>query len=367
MKNSVLFHLTVALALALGVGTFLAAAQTNPPRTTSFALPTPPNTEALKKHDLKWIKSGNDFDQSKFATAEAIDKEIENRIRTYDRETAIVTFDVPINYSRLSYSKYQSYVDFKPDIGNLDIARNAGALNKNAHFWRYGDIDIAVPGDTYKDQMNVYAIARAVELLKYRYPKAYQKLFVETRNFQTDTLNYAKWRNRYSVLLFSFDESPSDIAGGLTANGTEVNGTMKVVEGINEYSNISIVSIDHTNIQGGQNSGSRPVYNLSSDENYIRYLREGLVETLVHEMLHRYLDYMNSYKEIFNKLYNARYNANHPLDLRLAGEEAIATTTSLHYFLREGGLQSYLHFYYGIELNISINKLVWCSQSSINK
>lgn len=351
------FVLSLTQFLVIAVFSLVSPGQTFPPKPVIFALPAAPTERQLKDRNLRWIKTGNDFDQGIYRNAEEIDKEIEKRIKAYDRETAIVTFDVPINYSRLLYEKYQKYTEFNPDIGNLNLSGSGQPLDKKAHFWRYGNIYIAVEGDSYKDQLNVYSIARAVEILKYRYPEAYQKLFIEVGNFKGKNLSYARWKNKYAVLLFSFDESPSHIAGGITANGKKANNTYFDNNGIGEYSNVSVVSIDSVNIEGKNDSGSKPIYRSGAEENYMRYLREGLVETLVHEMIHRYIDYMNSYDESFNKIFNLRYDENYPLDSRISGEEVIVTTTSLHYFQKKGGLQSSIPFYYGMDMMVSLEKL----------
>ncbi|MDO1449177.1 hypothetical protein Q0590_23070 [Rhodocytophaga aerolata] len=91
-------------------------AQSSPPRTTSFAKPVAANANEYAKQNLLWIKTGNDFDQNTL-NAEAIDQEIERRIKEYDLETAVITYDVPINSKRLtkpngksSYGNYNSNI-----------------------------------------------------------------------------------------------------------------------------------------------------------------------------------------------------------------------------------------------------------------
>lgn len=369
------YFIVSSFVFVYGLAVATLTAQMTPPRTIEYALPVEPNATELQKQDLKWINSSNSFDQSNLDSA-AIDREIEKRIKAYDRETAIVTFDVPINSKRLTKPKFQHYVEFNPQINELWAAKNGNALDKKAYFWRYGDIDIAVPDDTYKDQLNVYAVARAIEILKYRYPKAYNKLFVEIRNFSSDSVNFGICKNRFPVLLFSFDESPLLVASGATAWAGDARYKCD-----GDYSNVSVVSIDNINIQGISDSGSKPIYNaLTSEENYIRYLREGLVETMVHEMLHRYIDYRRSHEQSFNALFDARSKIPGSVvctglpsniqcsgfanslyspfsNLTISGEEAIIITTSLHYFAREGGIQSNLLFYYRGTLDTNITTL----------
>jgi hypothetical protein len=330
------------------------------PAKAQLTLPPPPTEAALQKHTLDWIKTGNDFAQTSL-DAPAIDREISSRIKAYDREKPIVTFDVPLNTRKLVKPTRKIYKQFSPTIGALNMAKNNGVLDREAYFWRYGNIDIAVPGDTYTDQYNVYSVARALEILQYRYPRAYQKLFVEPMQFSAAAPNYGtpKWKNRFATILISFDGSPVPIAAGQTAVASPV-----IENGIETYNNIAVVSLSNTNIRGEQESGSKPLYNAAPEENYVRYMREGLVETLVHEMLHRYIDYRNSYEEVYNTLFTTRDNLPGGKlfrgfqSLATTGEEAIVTTTSLHYFVREGGLQSNLLFFYRGTLDVSITRLM---------
>ena len=126
---------------------------------------------------------------------------------------------------------------------------------------------------------------------------------------------------------------------------------------------MSVVSIDNTNIQGNLESGSMPIYMSSPNENYIRYLREGLVETIVHEMLHRLVDHRRSYEQKFNTLYDLRIGKGQiggvPVnDPNGTAEETIVITTSMHYFIRKGGLQSSIHFLYAVGMTLNISSLI---------
>lgn len=316
-------------------------AQTSPPRTTKFTLPSAPSTVSLDRFDLEWIKTGNDFDQSKFSTEEEIDKEIANRINAYDRETAIVTYEVPINSKRLTKpNSSKTYKTFDANIGII----NKDLPNSMAYFWRYRDIDIAVPGNTYQDQLNVYSVIRALEILRCRYPKAYQKLFIETRAYSSQAPTRLTFINRFKSLLISFNTfTTASIAESGQVLG--INETPTAAYG--KYPNLGVISIQATNILGNDIYGSSAIYKKNPDENYLRYLREGLVETLVHEMLHRYIDTRAGIDELETIIFKARPPvggiAKH---LNILWEEVFINNTSLSYFNREGGLQPSIPYYY---------------------
>ncbi|HEX6373957.1 MAG TPA: hypothetical protein VF006_33825 [Longimicrobium sp.] len=306
------------------------------------ALPPRPSESALGAHDLEWIRSANDFDQSCLGAA-AIDAEIAARVRAYDRETPIVTFEVPINSEGLRGPERATYVAHNAALGGLDISAPGGPLARDAYFWRYGNFHIAVSGDGYHDQLNVHAVARALEILRYRYPLAYERLLEQPRRFSPDPLRPGTpYRNRNAEVLFSFDESPDAIASSVVAIGP---GAQR--GGDTEYGNVALISIDPGTIQGSSaDVGSGALYGRGAAESYARYLREGLVETLVHEMLHTYIDYRYAHDAVYAELYRYRYDLAVPDTTRTAMEEAIVASTSLHYFLREGGLQADVPFFY---------------------
>lgn len=348
--TSVVSRIVIVFVLVFGSGYVTTTAQVAPPRTTTFDLPPAPGVAALGKRDLAWIKTGNDFNQSRFATAEEIDKEIEKRIRAYDRKTAIVTFDVPFNTRRLVKPvNKKTYNDFDNTVGAI----NSNLSNLNAYFWRYGDIDIAVPGDTYQDQLNVYGVIRALEILRYRYPQAYQKLFVGTRAFASQAPTPGMFVNRFKTVLIAFHTSTAaDIAEGGQAVGA--NEDMSGPYG--KYSNLAVISIHATKILGAATTGSSVLYKKTANENYIRYLREGLVETLVHEMLHRYIDTRTNVDALETLIFKARPLAGGTArQLNSQWEEIFITNTSLTYFIREGGLQPSVpnHYRSIIEGNIA--------------
>lgn len=327
--------------------------QPAPSRPVTFSLPSDPGEQALQAHDLAWIRTGMDFDQDGM-TAEQIDEEISRRIRTYDRETSIATFEVPINSRRLSAPVRQRYATFLAADSVSSNLTNAGQpLDREAYFWKYGSYAIAAPGDTYRDQLNVYAVARALEILRVRYPIAYDRLFLSVREFPADSPTIGVYKNRYRLVLFSFDESPLEIAAGATAFA---NLTTKTPGSDIQYSaNTAIVSIDNTTIQGfTPDTGSQPIYRREAEENYVRYLREGLAETLVHEMLHRYVDYRYTYDPVYNEIRKSRDHGDQTLAFGI--EEAIVTSTSFDYFLRQGGLQADLAFFYRGKLEVNVTQ-----------
>jgi hypothetical protein len=332
MKKYVLLSLLAFAIATTGIS------QARPCRVASFNLPVKPSQQELSRRDLAWIKTCNDFNQSSL-TSEAIDKEIENRIKGYDLETPIVTFDVPINTKQLVKTTGKKlFKDFDPSY-NLANLKDL-PLEKEVYFWKYRDIDISVRGDDYLDQYLVYSTARALEILRCRYPKAYQQLFIESRKFSQQAPTLGSFINRFKAILLSFhNDTKSAIAEGGTLLGKneDPNGPY------GKYPNLAVISLHEENLRGNTTYGSSVLYKKSADENFIRYLREGLVETLVHEMLHRFIETKRKIDEMATIITDARDN---PLPLNLQWEEIFITNTSLSFFVKEGGLQPPIVFYY---------------------
>lgn len=339
-----------------------ATGQTGARSIAMFTVPPTPGIAALQARDLRWITTANDFDQTALS-ADAIDQEIARRLGAYDREAAIATYEVPINSKHLVAPKgLQRYTAFDGRLGVLTAPATVAAFSQDAYFWSYRGHHIAVSGDTHRDQLNVYAVARALEVLRLRYPDAYRRLFLDVRTFQPEPVQKITYNNRYSTVLFSFDQRSNFVLGG-TAFGTACPAAPS---GVQLCSNISVVSLNPVTIGGSiEGAGSQPIYRRSADESYMRYLREGIVETLVHEMLHRYVDYRFTHDPAYAELRRIRTVNDSILNLEL--EEAFVTATSIGYFLREGGLQGFVPFYYRGTFDINLQNLLRTNKAELDR
>lgn len=242
-------------------------------------------------------------------------------------------------------------------------ATNSTSINKKLHIYQYGKFFISTENDNAIDQRNIYYTLRAINILRYRFPKAYEKLYVETGSFATDRPKFAEWSNSNIAFWIAYNDTPTFIAKSYTSfvNWQGFPDVSPLTPGsrrrtINRYKNIVVTDIHAQNIMGNSPTiGSRPVYRTFWDEDgnrsaeffYTFYMKDGLIETLVHEMLHRYIDYSYTFDEKTNKIRANRVdnNGNEIKDFTLA-EEIAVVNTSLSYFLREGGLHEEVSFYY---------------------
>ena len=204
--------------------------------------------------------------------------------------------------------------------------------------------------------LELYYTIRAIEILKIRYTYFYQKLISSVINPQIQNIgqnDYTNWYNSYSKIVISFNTGSSDIAISGTyldpaAISFNLNG-----KPMSLYENFPIISINSEIIKGtSQTSGSYPIYKKSNpQENYLLYLKEGLLQSICHELMHRYIDINNIKKgSIFNYISfgnGRRDRTDAQYDKSLYNiEEAIVNRTLDKYFKQSGGLSSDLLNYY---------------------
>ncbi|MBL9105982.1 MAG: hypothetical protein JNL82_33985 [Myxococcales bacterium] len=223
---------------------------------------------------------------------------------------------------------------------------NFSWLDGMRHIYRYDQhIYIMTVGDGPADQLEVYYAVRALEVLRTGYPEAWQQLLIKPFELPAeDVLDGFGWKNRLRSLVLSFDPSPFYIAAGLTILDTAPIKNMQ--SGLDEYNNVAAISLDSETILGTMpDIGSEPIYmKPTADENFLRYMREGAVETLVHELLHTRIDRLNSVDPGMNLLYDHRVDNDACAKWEL--EEALVAAASLLLFRKLGGVgETYLDYY----------------------
>lgn len=227
--------------------------------------------------------------------------------------------------------------------------------------------------------LELYYTVRAIEILKNRYTFLYQKLvqnivYPEIQSTSQDMIT--NWYNRFPKIIISFNTGSSDIAISGTYLDTaafpfNLNGKQMSL-----YENFPILSINSELIKGtSQSSGSYPIYKRGDPkENYLLYLKEGLLHSICHELIHRYIDINNVKKgSIFNYISfgTGRLNdtdTNYDKDFYNL-EEVIVNRTLDKYFKQSGGLSSELLDYYirvEVDLLKAINSLDSKKSSLLN-
>ncbi|WAS99266.1 hypothetical protein [Nannocystis punicea] len=237
---------------------------------------------------------------------------------------------------------------------------NIAWLDGVRHVYRYGDaVYVMTEQDQARDQLEVFFTVRALELLRVDHPATYQALLVDTTDYPADPpIDDLAWKNRVRSVVISFDTSPLYIAAGITVLDTAPTNEM----GLDLYSNTPAISIDRETILGSSDQvGSRPIYDKpGDDENFLRYMREGVAETVVHELLHRYVDRLNSVDAAMNDLYFRRGDMEACARFEL--EEALVAAASLLHFREAGGVGDTYLDYYDAVLDANLEVVLQCPE-----
>jgi hypothetical protein len=244
--------------------------------------------------------------------------------------------------------------------GDVISPMNIAWLDGERHVYRYGDdIYVMTEQDEARDQLEVFFTVRALELLRTGHPATYQALLVDTADYPIDPpIDNLAWKNRNHAVVISFDTSPLYIAAGITV----LDAAPTKDKGLDLYGNTPAISIDRETILGSSDQvGSRPIYGKpGDDENFLRYMREGVAETLVHELLHRYVDRLNSVDAAMNDLYFRRGDMQACARFEL--EEALVAAASLLHFREAGGLGDTYLDYYDVVLDANLEVVMQCPE-----
>ena len=303
--------------------------------------------DALAQHDLLWIECelrscGVDEQPGPGETSLLCDE---------------FTLDgVPLEY--LGYLHPNATGAFTTD--DVITPSNIAWLDGERHVYRYGgSIYVMTEQDEARDQLEVFFTVRALELLRVDHPATYQALLVDTAEYPAEApIDGLGWKNRTRSVVISFDTTPLYIAAGITV----LDAAPTLDQGLDLYSNVPAISIDRETILGASDQvGSRPIYDKpGDDENFLRYMREGVAETLVHELLHRYVDRLNSVDAAMNDLYFRRGDMQACARFEL--EEALVAAASLLHFRAAGGVgETYLD-YYDVVLDANLEVVMQCPE-----
>lgn len=207
-----------------------------------------------------------------------------------------------------------------------------------------------------KQNLELYYTIRAIEVLKFRYTFLYQKLVQSLVNPQVQSnepQNFKSWYNRYPKIVISFNTGSGDVAISGTYLDQNSIGFNIHGQSMSLFENIPVISINSDIIKGtNQAAGSYPIYKkANAEENYMLYLKEGLMQSICHELIHRYFD-INNVKigsiSNFIAFGNGRRDTSDPSYDRHAYnlEEVIVNRTLDKYFRQSGGLSADLLDYY---------------------
>lgn len=309
----------------------------------AWAVPRVP-ADALAVHDLAWI--GCEFT--------ACDPGESGLLCA-----PFVAADAPLTY--LGHMHINDTGAFTTD--DVVAPNNFSWLDGQRHIYRYDEsIYIMTVTDEPADQLDVFYTARALEILRADHAYVYEQLLTVPGELPAGPpLDGFNWKNRLRSVVLSYDTSPLYIAAGLTVLDAD---PVKIMN-LDAYSNVAAISVDSETIRGeSPDVGSRPIYKKpSNDENFLRYMREGVVETLVHELLHTRVDRLNSVDADMQLLWARRGDPNACATFEL--EEALVAASSLLHFRESGQLSDTYLDYYDLVLDQNLAKISACPDAAM--
>lgn len=234
---------------------------------------------ALGKHDLGWIPVPKQAKKQKEGA-----------------KTPFLQSEVRIKRGALRYLGYRLPNSVEP---YSKVHTLPSALSHPHHIYRYGEFTILIETDGRREQLCVYATARALELLRQRWPREFEVLFRGPQSAAEQLRELRRRDAKKKVSFLNLDQSHTFVwqgrsGGAIAASSydlgtraplTLADGRRKLSVGL--FRNVSTTYLNYTAIQGFR---SQKLYQSQVlEENFLAYLRDGLIETIVHEALHNLL------------------------------------------------------------------------------
>lgn len=248
-------------------------------------------------NQLNWIKTSVDFAQDNL-TVEQIDSKIDSII-FLQRNKNVEDIITPINRKKL---KYYGYMDFRKLglIGNNSLitpnSNEYGEVSSPGNVFQYDNLTFLSTYNAYEDQLHVYALIRAILILKIKYPEIYKALFSNTET--TPMANSSLNKDINPILnininkhyVFSIHQNDKK-----QENATTSYYSMSYRRATEDFrtseNNVHLILINKTTLRnGGAYSSTTPLYpGIDVKEARIRFLFDGILQMIVHERMHDYI------------------------------------------------------------------------------
>ncbi|MGE0706859.1 MAG: hypothetical protein AB7N76_06605 [Planctomycetota bacterium] len=213
-----------------------------------------------------------------------------------------------------------------------------GALGTPRHVWAYRDrFYVLTASDGRREQLAVYALLRALEVLRQRLPRAWEELYAPrdageqlARLRANDPKKPVSFLNVTRAHAFVIEGGFSAIAKSEYDLGTrkaqQVQSGRWREASVGVFENVATTWINLDAIQGHRS------HKLYEEEDplvdFIRYLRDGVCETLVHEGLHCLLRRDKNVRPLFWAITHSVRDLGGE-ELGKACEEAFVTNVSI--------------------------------------
>ncbi len=308
--------------------------------------------EAVVRRDLGWITSVRDD-----AIAELADEAARTRIAelvAQQRERPVLEVDVPVDRT----VAYEGYRPGNEATGLAAVHAPGADLKRPYHVWRSGRWSVLTATDGRREQLFVAAVFRAVAILRVRYPAIHEALFGEPRapaaqlariraRAPDKAVHFINRTVHHAVILDGgFDaiaKSRYELGSRRAADPAREGEADAALAGVDIFDNVAVTWVNRAGIEGWR---AENIYGEGPPlRAWLRYLRDGLVETLVHEGLHHLLRRDKNVRELFWAIVET-VPATFGGKTAKTCEEAFVANVSAGIFEEAGGISKEVTGYY---------------------
>ncbi|MFS4494704.1 hypothetical protein [Maribacter sp. 2308TA10-17] len=307
-----------------------------------------------------YIQTPFDFEQEGMSS-----DEVDNAIRDIiisQKDKSIEGLDFPINNDKLNYLGFIHPTEtniFFSDY-NYFLNNDVSIKGDSTHIYKYENLYVCTKGNTVLDRYLIYYAIRAHLIIKYRFPKIYHNLFLQTsiipHEFVRENagVGFVNLTKNYFITFDGQNTRPE--------NNAYLGTAYKLPEYSFEiYPNTQVIYLNKNTIKnGGTIEGGVKLYpNIEGGaSSFHRYMRDGFIHTFVHEKIH---DWIFQYKHLNNlaKFLREESQSSGLVTNYYPFEEAVVNNTTNLLFESEvnnGGLSDDILNYYRRDLEVSINK-----------
>ena len=226
-------------------------------------------TDLLKNEqfNLSFIRTKSDFAQ-KNLSAKEIEKRIKSTIQNKYKNKDTYYIEIPMNTKKFEYLGFKSPAGVaipKSKFEESSIKNQLKNIKIPCHICKYDDFYFLVQDNSIRSRLLVFFGIRAVNILKYRYTKAYKTLIQDLKKIPNrNWKNYKNigYLNKNKAYVISFLKDNIQIASNLIL--LDPNPKLKNIKDLGKiyvYENIQLIKFNAENIKGyNKNAGSRCVY-----------------------------------------------------------------------------------------------------------
>lgn len=267
----------------------------------------------------------------------------------------IRSLELPIHWPTL---KHHGFVNIgRQEVFPFKAGQRFYNLRGNYHSYSYrqGAVQVLSRRLELRDQLLIHGLLRALELIRFRYPKVHRALFrldagASKQSLQTQIQSAQKragrsisWFNTTERIVFLLDSHGPQAFESVYLLGPKRSFKLATGQSLKVYKNSIVIRV---NVSRLARMGSQLVYpQRSARDAFLLNLRDAIVESLVHEGLHCLISRDRVHRKRLADIRN-HHKVGQPGGYGLDGksvEEAVVSLTSIAFFEAKSRKKTGLH------------------------